>query len=212
MKIISIQLHHCPLDWQINKQWTDYTLWIPTANQAQIKINNKQTIQTSTGDAFLYQPNIKYHGIHDPIKPLKVWVVHFEIDSNLIHIPFNEPIHIQNITFLKELMQRIQLGYIKKDGSGIFWLSVLLKMLQEDNNTRIKNNTNPTEKRLQRLANEIMLTPSSFKDGCIEDLAQSLSLSTDHFTRIFKKTIGSPPKKFIIHNKCRRSKNIIFKC
>lgn len=196
---------HCHPDWSWDtrqRPFQDYDLWCVFAGQGQLRTPT-QTFQIGSGDCFILPPNQGYVGRHNAQNPLHVIFIHFtpktDIQQPILHRK------LSNLSTLQHLLTRavtlFQDGQINQANG---WLQAALQEVQYQ---EIYQPSDKSASQIDALCDHIRAHPEHTYR--VKELSAKLNLSTDHFTRLFKKSRGTTPRNFILNARIDTAQNLL---
>lgn len=197
----------CPREWSwdTGKFLKDFDIWMI--------LNGRGSLQTeggvfnlNPGDCFVFHPGKRYIGQHDPDNPLTVIFIHFSfVDDTGIALQLDEPYiprlyrKINHSPFFLALLDRVLTSYRDEHGKNEAdsWLKVLFyEISRYDTTKEYSQYEREKYSEMNQLCDEIIHKPGY--PWNIDEMAQRLSYSKDHFIRLFKRFKGMTPNEFII--------------
>jgi AraC family transcriptional regulator len=142
---------------------------------------------------------------HEPSNPLRVIAVHFE--------PLGRPLRpcamqLNQASFVVSLLERVQSAWDKScEKEAEFWLSAVILELQNEQKRLPVASSASMEEVLKQMAKQI--TETVDYEWQVSELAASVSVSPDHFSRLFRATIGISPGEFIIEARLKAAKRLL---
>lgn len=209
IRIHSIHRHACAPDWSWDTGRTglrDMDLWLVLGGNGVLKSEDRR-FELVAGDLFLLRPRTRYIGNHDPERPLSVYAAHYDymddtdniLDAAAIDPP---PLHrrAEDLPFLEALLQRCHEVFAagdRRDADG--WFSAFLREVDRQDRLVVDAPPRPRETALAELLEEIRQNPAAAPD--VDAMAKRLHCTRRHATRLFRQSVGRPPREFILQ--CR---------
>ncbi len=160
------------------------------------------------GDCFLFDGNTKVEFKSDKKDPFIPLLVHFKsLDKrkfSFYYKCFDEPF------FFLEILNRILSAFQKKDKlSANNWLNIaLMELLGNTNEIEVSNGIAFEYKsEIDLIFNKIKRNPE--RKWEINKIAHDMSLSREHFYKLFKKIIKCSPQQFITKSKMEKAKSLL---
>ncbi len=193
MKVISASNYNCEPDWTWDRRqqpFTDWDLWFITAGEGSVQLN-RQRQPVSGGTVAIFRPGDTLYARHNPKRPLTVYAIHFE---TIISLPTGSFFEVTDPPFLESLAMRL-LGAERAgdQGTADFWLTAIIRTIQDDQ--VIRSPPESPEAAVRQQAAEIKRNPA--QPWRVTSLAKCCHICPDHFTRIFRRLYGMPPRQYI---------------
>jgi AraC-like DNA-binding protein len=206
--------HFCRPDWDLVRSWKNHTFWHVKSGAACFKSQNKE-FRTEVGESYFFEPDRKYTAYMEEGGTLSVLVIHFDIPQSwkrvfAYDIPYSsvDPIFDHNI-----LLKIIENSNGLNDAMANKWLTAYTfnlcssSMEQSYNEDGAISVNIDQRKGLDDICRMIANHPADYYG--INELAQKLHVSPDHFSRLFKVHAGVNPKDYIINTRIQHAKGLL---
>lgn len=209
-KLVAAHKTYCPSDWHwvnTGKETHALNLWLVHSGRGQV-VQENRTHKVQGKDCFLWRHHEPHDATHDPTHPLVVsWIVFecFNTDGQ-VYLPEEKALpriyrQIHDMDFLGALMERSIEAFLGgRQEQAVHWLDSSLREvvrldlpLQRSSGEPIKLNM------IDKISQKIRENP--FERFTVEELADQLGCSLDHFIRRFRFCKGITPGEFIL--RCR---------
>lgn len=179
-----------------------------------LKIENKE-YEISSGDAFFFRPDVphEYFPIEDTWKTK--WVI-FNGDSveNIIdYLGFgkSEVFRLNSLDDFDMQVRRIADTYWCDDPDKEIKTSMLMYKLLIKMNESLVQLTNVSgmsqKEKYEKLGPVISMMKSRYADDIgLDDMAESIGVTTNHLCRLFQQVYGTTPLKYLIHMRLNMAK------
>ena len=207
-QINSAGITHCEQDWSWDtsrRPHVDYDLWTVFRGQGELQ-TREGTWSLLPGDCFVLEPGGNYSGTHDPNHPLLVIHIHFDPSG---HFPLEFHRRLTNLGFLREILTRSVFSH--REGhrdAAVVWLEAALCEIQSQEH--LGSRTGVEDGRavaIDTICRRIYEDPSAAYR--VEKLARAVSLSPDHFSRLFRKLKGITPREFILRARIESAQDLL---
>ncbi|MHC4873809.1 MAG: AraC family transcriptional regulator [Planctomycetota bacterium] len=200
-------------DWKWDSaqgQESGLVLWVIAKGKGTLTEEDK-TYKLSPGTCLILRPQDWHKGRHDPDNPLVVpWVILDFIDKKgNIFIPSLKELpkyrHMRHIDFTVNLFNRAINAFNMGDKvTAEVWLrAVLQEIIDNDEFSSLTGLELEQSKAIDLLCSEINNFPE--RKFNINDFADEMHCTPDHFIRMFKRFKGITPVKFIIKARITRA-------
>jgi len=194
----------CESDWSWSvKDLPDLDVWYVAEGAGWID-DGEQRTPIGAGDCLLLRVGGSYESGHDPAHPLTLLCVHFDLigpDGCALSVaqdksrPFVRRMGA-GAFFRDLLMCAIRCHQDGRRAHAAAWLqAALLEVAREDAQSWPPGRAGEQARRIQQICERIRRQPG--RTLRIASLAAELSLSPEHFCRIFRQLQGVPPRTFI---------------
>lgn len=212
MKVIinSAAVHHCATNWTWDaNQLVDLDFWLVFGGAGTMTVNGKQHDVTG-GDCFIYKPGEAARGRHDPSNPLRVVVIHFDVDGTA-DVFRAWPTHrkVADLPFAHGLANRVVEAFIDDNlDVASDWFRALLREVSKTDDVIAERGTAYRHQAfISAVRDEITADPS--RGWTVRRLAKQAGLGPDHFTRLFRRFTGVSPRKHISRSRMEFAKNLL---
>lgn len=207
----------CEADWYWSvRDLRVLDLWYVTDGVGWIADAERRT-PIGAGDCLLLRPGASYEAGHDPELPLGLIAVHFELrdgDGTALDPPPPQDLppfsrRMEHGELLREVLARAVYAY--RDGVGgraDAWLqAALLEVERQDARTWPPGVLGEQAKRIEEMCEAIRRQPG--RDVQVADLAAELHVSPEHFSRLFRRLHGMPPRAFITRTRMEAARRLL---
>lgn len=208
----------CQRDWS----WRTGSLpnpdiWYVIEGTGWIDVDGQRTA-IAAGDCLVMRKGRGYRAGHDPERPLTFIAVHFRLldaaSGPLELEPGEYPPFVRQMemgSLVRELLHRAVQGY--RDGClewAHAWLqAALMEVVRQDAQTfppgPLGDQMRAIVDDCRRIRRNLMHPPR------VEELAAELHLSPEHFSRLFRRFQGIPPRTFITRTRIEAAQNLLLK-
>ncbi len=204
-------VHHCTADWSwAPRAMVDFDLWLVCAGRGELTARDIK-YPLGAGDCFLFRPGHGCVARHNPQRPLTVIAIHFDClprpeEDACPNFPrFHQT--VENLHFTVQLLKRsIQAGRCGNQQVAAVWLAAALAEIAGSQRTAIMPENHYT-KPLEKLCRGITERPAaSWRVG---EMAASMHICPDHFSRLFQAQAGMSPSEFVIHSRIELARNLL---
>ena len=203
-RINSAGITHCEQDWSWDtsrRPPVDHDLWTVFRGQGELRTGDR-TWPLLPGDCFVLEPGGVYEGTHDPNHPLLVIHIHFDPSGDFPLGFHRRPTHLG---FLKEVLTSHHEGQMD---AAVVWLEAALCEIQAQE--RLASRAGVEDGRadaIDTICRRIYENPSGAYR--VEKLAKAVSLSPDHFSRLFRRLKGVTPREFILRARIESAQDLL---
>lgn len=201
----------CALDWSwdtANHPPDDYDLWTVIQGKGEM-VSGDTDFPLGPGDCFLLRPQGRYIATHDSDNPLTVIHVHFDFHqpSENKRFPFHRK--LSSLGFIRDLLTRSVLSFQERNrNESAFWLTAALREIQQqDQRSQSVAHLQGRMEKIEQICQNIRNNPEA--NHRLTDLAGSVGVSTDHFTRLFKQTKDLTPRDFILRTRIESAQSLL---
>jgi AraC family transcriptional regulator of arabinose operon len=200
-------LHRCEALWS----WSpsphgDYDLWIVLDGEGELMADQK-TYDLSAGSAFLFAPDTRIRARHNPVKPLRVFSVHFDLDNPSPPLEYLF-VKINNMAFYEMMIRRCVSLFARGDASGHKQsLMILQLMVMQFMELCSLPDDLPVEKEMLDLIAAINEEPG--KNWTVEQMAKQTHLSRSRFFHLFVATVADSPMHYVIRARINRAGTLL---
>ncbi len=194
----------CEPDWSWSvTDLPDLDIWYVAEGVGWIDAGEQRT-PIGAGDCLLLRIGGSYESGHDPERPLTLLCVHFDLvgeDGYALSVPQDESRPFarrmgDGAFFRNLLMSAIRCHQDGRRAHAAAWLqTALLEVAREDEQRWPPGPAGKQARRIQQICERIRRQPGHTVR--ISSLASELSLSPEHFCRVFAQLQGVPPRTFI---------------
>ena len=201
----------CARDWSwdtANHPPDDHDLWTVFQGEGKM-VSEDGTFPLRPGDCFLLQPAGRYIATHDPDNPLTVIHIHFDFLRASEGEAFRFHRKLSSLGFMRDLLTRSVLSFQERgQNESAFWLTAALREIQQqDQRSQSIAHLEGRAEEIEQICQNIRNNPGT--SHRLTDLAASASVSTDHFTRLFKQTKGMTPRDFILRTRIESAQSLL---
>jgi AraC-like DNA-binding protein len=201
----------CARDWSWDIRRNppdDYDLWTVIQGEGVLSEGGRE-YPLGPGDCFLLKPGGKYVGSHTPDNPLTVIHIHFDFAVTDVAESFLYYRKLSSLGFVRELVSRSVLSFHEGEaGQSAFWLAAALQEIrQQDLRSESVLQLEGRAEEIEQICARIRNAPGS--NHRLPELAGSVNLSTDHFTRLFKRMKGLTPRDFILRTRIETAQSLL---
>ena len=219
-KIGQFGKYACTTEWMWNKKGApgqDFDLWVVSDGGGRLTRNSSQVYELSAGDVFLLRGWEDYYGVTNRLRTLQVSFIHFDYCDSHGNVFFPDESEIPDLyrkmidfPFFLKLLERIwESARRRQVEEAEKWLSTALAEL-DFQKTLIENSalvSNPVGRRIATLAEKIASSPE--QPYHLPELAEEMSYSPDHFSKLFKAKIGVPFRDHVIESRIEKAKLLL---
>lgn len=206
-RINSAGITHCEQDWSWDtsrRPSTDHDLWTVFSGRGTLK-TPEQTWLLLPGDCFVLEPGGIYRGDHDPDHPLLVIHIHFDPTSGF---PLDFHRRLSQLGFLREVLTRSVLNYQQgQPEAAVVWLEAAICEIRSQQALSAQTNNDGRIEAIEVICRRIHESPST--PYRVDKLARAVSLSPDHFSRLFRKLKGVTPREFILRARIDSAQDLL---
>ncbi|MFE5320652.1 helix-turn-helix transcriptional regulator [Paenibacillus sp. NPDC056579] len=189
---------HCVPEWKWNVPigcHPGFTLWSIWGGEGQMKLGNN-CYRLSVGDVFFINYKSEVDAFQSEHASLDVRYIDFTLRNPEILSDLPEHRHFDQFHFVLELFNRFRAAEERNNQAQMeIWLRALITEYQ----TKAPVSSGAYTKPIDELCRMFQQQPQHPYD--MSELAKSLSLTTDHFIRIFKQERGITPYSYL--QRCR---------
>jgi AraC-like DNA-binding protein len=199
LRINSAARFKCAPDWSWDTEagFPDYDLWTVLEGRGTLRCG-KRVYELSRGATFLLSPRTRYVASHDPTEPISVIAVHFDArpaPDLALHR------RIVPTEFLAGVLERLLSAHVRgRDSQAAFWLQAALAEANAGDEVQMQSG----RAQIREIAAQIRERPGD--QWVSAGLADRVSLSTQHFSRLFKRETGASPGTFVIQARVAAAK------
>jgi AraC-like DNA-binding protein len=206
--INSAGITHCEQDWSWDtsrRPSTDHDLWTVFSGRGTLRTQDR-VWSLLPGDCFVLQPGGIYRGEHDPDHPLLVIHIHFDPSPGF---PLDFHRRLTQLGFLREVLTRSVLNHHQGEPeAALVWLEAAICEIQSQQLLRSQGGKDEGRaEAIDIICRRILESPSAaYRVG---KLAKAVSLSPDHFSRMFRKLKGVTPREFILRARIDSAQDLL---
>lgn len=168
------------------------------------------------GDLVLLRAQHSYRAGHDPQHPLSLVAVHFEcLDDHDQAIQFCHPdtgisiVHADNGAFIQAMLLRtvrdLQEGH--QDRAQGWFQCALMEIVEQGGHGQPSGRFGEQSRHIGQLCERIRRSPGA--PLRVETLATELNLTPEHFSRLFRRVVGVPPRTFITRTRIDAARRLL---
>lgn len=210
LRMLSIARTYCGSDWvwdHIPSQSTrsGYVFWLISAGDGQM-VDNGIEYDLSTGDCFLLRLSEERHARHNPREALVVPWIQFEvIDASGSEVEVSRDIwpvyrKAEDVNFFNALFDRclnaVERHGVDSDEAGNWLRCILLEVDRQDRSVAFSGRDRARMAALEHICENIRMRPGA--KWCIAEMAKKMSMTQDHFIRLFRRAKGVTPGEYVI--------------
>lgn len=207
-RINSAGITYCQQDWSWDtsrRPPVDHDLWTVFSGQGRLRADG-HTWELLPGDCFVLRPGGSYIGTHDPDHPLLVIHVHFD-PAEGERLRFHR--RLRSPGFVREILTRCVFAYREgQNADAVVWLEAALREIEQQSQPgSAAGSEDDRVEKINTICRRVYENPSA--PYRVEKLAQAVSLSPDHFTRLFRKLRGVTPRAFILQARIESAQDLL---
>ncbi|HEX2950241.1 MAG TPA: AraC family transcriptional regulator [Armatimonadota bacterium] len=207
----------CGPDWRWENPAGDadfLNLWCVVDGQGTLTVRGR-TYQLRAGDCFVLRMREYCLGEHNPEHPLTVlWALYRYRHTELCEEAL-PPLYRQlggNLQFFSQIFSRAIQAF-NADGErqdhAIPWMSTALMALDEqDSQPEIEEPERDVYNQIQQICLRIQAEPG--RQLCIAELAEECHYTPGHFTRLFRRFTGMPPREYVTQARIDAAKSLLY--
>lgn len=205
----------CEPDWYWSvRALPDLDLWFVESGDGWIAGGGRR-VRIRSGDCVLLRRGYGYEAEHEPSRPLRLIAIHFDLlseNEGQSAPPSQLPRFQRRMeygSFFRELLARAVRAH--KDGCREWadaWFQAAWMELVRQEATRSRPGLfgDQTES-INRICERIRRHPE--RDFRVEELAAELAVSPEHFSRLFRRLQGMPPRAFITRTRIEAAQTLL---
>ena len=208
----SIGLHHCDPWWSLGpertREWSDLDLWVLLAGQGHVETPEGRR-ELRPGACLIMRGGEDYRFSQNPRQRFHHWFAHFVYAESNGGAPAPLPRRFRQLDdpqLVAALLERVERTWRADDGHCHLWLdAALLEVERQD--TSLLQPTDPWAAQLSPMLTALRADPAAA--ASVAQMAAELGLSTDHFTRVFRRTTGQTPRDYLVAARFERARHLL---
>ncbi len=206
----------CEQDWYWSvRDLPVMDLWLVTGGVGWIS-DGRDTTPVASGDCLFLRPGHTYDARHDPDRPLRLIAAHLDVlgpDGERLDPPPEElpafARRMERTDLLRELLSRAIHAHQEGDGvAANAWLQAgLMEVERQDRREWSPGPLGEAARRIEKICDEIRRHPE--RDVKVQDIAAEMHVSSEHFSRLFRRLQGIPPQAFITRTKIEAAQRLL---
>lgn len=210
---------HCEPNWQWkrNASIPNYDLLYVWNGEGKLKLNGNE-YELKQGSCFLFKPGDWTTATHNPMNPLVITYIHFDVDGEPDQTPSSYRILQDRIHFESLLTRYVRLflvnTYASEEEGKLILKQLMIQLLREENQPQVNFNAETNELQSQlfitirEVANYIQQHPG--ENHTVESLAARANFSPRYFSKKFKEIIGKTIQTYVIDARIKRAEHLLY--
>lgn len=201
--------------WKRKAPIPNYDLLYIWGGEGNLKLNGKE-YKLQQGSCFLFKPGDWTTATHNPMKPLVITYIHFDIATEPEMIPASYRILQDRIHFESLLSRYVHLFLVKTFGAEtegkLILKQLMIQLLREDQKSPSQQNEeNGIQSQLymtiREVANYIQQHPG--ENHSVESLAARANFSPRYFSKKFKEIMGKTIQSYVVETRIKRAEHLL---
>lgn len=202
--------------WKRNAPIPNYDLLYIWSGEGNLQLNGKD-YKLQKGSCFLFKPGDWTTATHNPMQPLVITYIHFDIDGEPEMIPRSYRILQDRIHFESLLSRYVRLFLVKTfaaETEGKLILKQLMIQLlreeqlkQQQEDEEVMGIQSQLVMTIKEVANYVQQHPG--KNHTVESLAQRANFSPRYFSKKFKEIMGQTIQSYIVETRIKRAEHLL---
>jgi len=194
----------------------DWELWLVWRGRGWMR-TREHTFQLLPGFCALMRPGGIYDAGHDEENPLGITYIHFDPIEESSTPPgsvsaiqsWPEFFQVHDLNYLEAVMRRIvQLWRDEPKPATLLLNAVLSDLLQRPSlRIGIKSSKTLHQGRITEMIAAIHAQPGALPS--VNEMAKTMKMSPEHFSRVFHKVTGQSPLDFLLHTRLMRARHLL---
>jgi AraC family transcriptional regulator of arabinose operon len=208
----------CEPNWQWKRKAPipNYDLLYIWSGEGTLTLNGKD-FKLQQGSCFLFRPGDWTTATHNPMNPLVITYIHFDLEKEPEIIPHHYRILQDRIHFESLLTRYVRLFLVKtfaaETEGKLILKQLMIQLLREDQQAETlqneKNNENQSQVffTIREVANYVQQHPGL--NHTVESLAARANLSPRYFSKKFKEIMGQTVQSYIVETRIKRAEHLL---
>lgn len=202
--------------WKRNAPIPNYDLLYIWSGEGKLQLNGKD-YELQKGSCFLFKPGDWTTATHNPMQPLVITYIHFDIEGEPDLIPSSYRVLQDRIHFESLLSRYVKLFLVKTfaaetEGKLILKQLMIQLLREEQHNEQQKDEEvmgiqSQLVMTIKEVANYVQQHPG--KNHTVESLAQRANFSPRYFSKKFKEIMGQTIQSYIVETRIRRAEHLL---
>lgn len=202
--------------WKRNSPIPNYDLLYVWSGEGNLKLNGTE-YKLQRGSCFLFKPGDWTTATHNPMNPLVITYIHFDVDGVPDRIPESYRILRDRIHFESLLTRYVRLFLVNtfaaEEEGKLILKQLMIQLLREEHQAELDQAVEGAETQSQLLitikevANYIQQHPG--KNHTVESLASRANFSPRYFSKKFKEIIGQTIQSYVIETRIKRAEHLL---
>ncbi|MEK4494949.1 AraC family transcriptional regulator [Ureibacillus sp. FSL W8-0352] len=214
----SLATINCEPNWQWKRKAPipNYDLLYVWSGKGTLTLNGKD-FKLQRGSCFLFKPGDWTTATQDPMHPLVITYIHFDLEIEPNMIPKSYRILQDRIHFESLLSQYVRLFLVKTFAADIegklILKQLMIQLLREDQQSETKQLEESKEMQSQlfftirEVANYVQQHPG--KNHTVESLAARANFSPRYFSKKFKEIMGQTIQSYVVETRIKRAEHLL---
>ncbi|MBB5150166.1 MULTISPECIES: helix-turn-helix domain-containing protein [Ureibacillus] len=214
----SLATINCEPNWQWKRKAPipNYDLLYVWSGKGTLILNGKD-FKLQRGSCFLFKPGDWTTATQDPMHPLVITYIHFDLEIEPNMIPKSYRILQDRIHFESLLSQYVRLFLVKTFAADIegklILKQLMIQLLREDQQSETIQIEESTEMQSQlfftirEVANYVQQHPG--KNHTVESLAARANFSPRYFSKKFKEIMGQTIQSYVVETRIKRAEHLL---
>jgi len=212
----------CEPGWSLQPSWSatlhDCDLWYVWSGSGSMELNDRE-IPLRPGVCIWMRPGGLYFARHNPADPITVTYIHFTPFTAKgrpclsgrrlppeVHLVGDTPFFRATLEKIVRLMRPATKGTFQREEAECLFAALVLELLGRENG-EVEGGWQPHRLALERQAARIYSQPG--ETPSIRNLARELSLSPDHYSKLFRQVAGIPPRELVQRARVDRARQLL---
>lgn len=208
---------NCEPNWQWKRKAPipNYDLLYIWSGEGNLKLNGTD-YKLQQGSCFLFKPGDWTTATHNPMNPLVITYIHFDIESEPDMIPGPYRILQDRIHFESLLTRYVRLFLVKTFGAEtegkLILKQLMIQLLREEQaQSQLDEETMEINSQLfltiREVANYVQQHPG--ESHSVESLAARANFSPRYFSKKFKEIMGQTIQTYIVETRIKRAEHLL---